>query len=564
MGVGSKDVGRWAVAVLSCIVLLLVLAPGAPAAESTGQITGTVTKAGMEPLEGPIEVCAFVTGGELEESYAEHCTTTGAGGDYTISELPAGEYDVEFAVPLESSLNYITQYYKDKPSFAEAQPVPVGVGATSGIDAEMQEGGSIKGTVTEFTESKDTIPLGNIEVTAYETGETKFPVGSAITDARGEYTIAGLASGNYKVEFSVANESGLNFVTQYFKDKTSLATANPVPVVQGEMIEGINAELRVGGEISGTVTDAWTRAPVSNVYVFAVGSGETIAGLALTDENGQYTMLGLASGVYRIEFIKLGSGSPYITQYYDEESSLASANPVTASEGSMTPGIDAVLVRKAPVNTVAPVVSGAVAVGRPLSCATGTWTGSPTLAYTYAWLRNGSAIAGATASAYVVQAADQGTELACKVTATNKSGSAGAVSNTLTVPAAPPPAAPRPEVKLLSARIAVSRSSASVPIACAKASCAGTVELTEQIVLRRRRRGRTRFRRETVLLGRASYALNAGQSATIFVHLTRAVRRELARTRRHRLAGTVRVSVTGGTSIRESVLLSEPMRRRRR
>lgn len=310
MGVGRKGVGRWAVAVLGCIALLLVLAPGALAAESTGRISGTVTKAvGMEGIEG-IEVCAFGTSGELEEPSVELCATTGAGGSYIISGLPSGEYDVEFAAPFESSLNYITQYYEDKPSFAEAQPVPVGVGATSGIDAKMQEGGRIKGVVTEFTESEDNIPLGNIEVTAYEIGESKFPVGSATTNASGEYTIAGLVSGNYKVEFSVASESGLNFVTQYYKDKTSLAAATPVAVVQGEITETIDAELRVGGEISGVVTDAWTHAPVSNVYVFAVGSGEAIAGVALTDASGEYTMLGLASGAYQIEFIKLGSGSP--------------------------------------------------------------------------------------------------------------------------------------------------------------------------------------------------------------------------------------------------------------
>ncbi len=563
--VGSKDAGRWAIAVLlGCVAPALMLAPNALAAESTGRIEGTVTKAvGMEGLEG-IEVCAFGTGGELEEPSVEPCARTGVGGNYTISGLPSGEYDVEFAVPFESSLNYVTQYYEDKPSFSEAKPVPVGAGATSGIDAEMQVGGRIKGTVTEFTESEDIIPLGNIEVTAYETGETKFPVGSATTNTRGEYTIAGLASGKYKMEFS-AEGSGLNFVTQYYKEKTSLAAANPVPVIQGETIEGTNAELRVGGEISGTVTDAATHAPVSNVYVFAVGPGEAIAGVALTDASGQYTIPGLASGVYQIEFIKLGGGSPYITQYYDDEPSLASANPVTASEGGMTPGIDAALVRKEPVDTAAPVVSGTPAVGRTLSCATGTWTGSPTLSYSHAWLRNGSAIPGAAASTYVVQTADQGTGLACRVTATNKSGSAAAVSNTLAVPAAPPPLPPmRPEVKLLSPRIVVSGSSARVPIVCAKATCAGTVELTERIVVRRRRRGRTRLRRETVLLGRASYGLGAGQSATISVHLTRTGRRALARARHHRLPATAGVTVTGGTAIRESVVLTEPVHRRRR
>lgn len=115
-----------------------------------------MTKAGgAEGIEG-IEVCAYATNLEFEEP---SCTTTGANGEYTISALPGGEYYVEFTVPPKSSLYYITQYYHDKSLFAEAQTVPVGTGATtSGIDAEMQEGGDITGTVTEYAESEDLIP----------------------------------------------------------------------------------------------------------------------------------------------------------------------------------------------------------------------------------------------------------------------------------------------------------------------------------------------------------------------------------------------------------------------
>jgi Carboxypeptidase regulatory-like domain len=568
MGLRSEGRARWALAVLLGFVALLALvlvvaatslAAEAQAAESTGQITGTVTKAGsVEALEG-IEVCAFQTSGGLEEPSGERCAKTGAGGDYTISELPSGEYDVEFAVPFESSLNYVTQYYNNRSSLAKAEAVKVLDGETTKeINAKLQVGGEIEGTVTEASSPHSS--LESIEVTAYEAGQNEFPVGSAKTNASGKYTIVGLATGSYKVRFSPGVESGLNFVTQYYQDKTSLETAEPVGVEQEHTTSNINAELQVGGEISGTVTDAWTHTPLSNIYVFAIGSGEAFAGVANTGASGGYTILGLASGVYKIEFIKLGSGSPYILQYYNDESSLASANPVTVQQGSTTPGINAALVRKEPVNTAAPVVAGTPAVGQTLSCSTGTWTGSPTLAYTYAWLRNGAVIAGASGSTYVVQTVDQGTGLACRVTATNKTASASAVSNTLTVPVALPLPPPRPEVELLSAKIPVSRGSARVPIACAKAPCTGTIELTERIVVRRRHRGRARSKRETLVLGTGAYALSAGHSATILVHLTRTGKKALARSRHHRLLVTAQVSVTYGTAIRESVVLSEPRR----
>lgn len=81
----------------------------------------------------------------------------------------------------------------------------------------------------------------------------------------------------------------------------------------------------------------------------------------------------------------------------------------------------------APANTAAPTITGTATVGQTLSASTGTWTNSPT-AYTYQWNRGGSAIAGATASTYVLTAADSGTTITVTVTASNSAGSASATS----------------------------------------------------------------------------------------------------------------------------------------
>lgn len=90
---------------------------------------------------------------------------------------------------------------------------------------------------------------------------------------------------------------------------------------------------------------------------------------------------------------------------------------------------------QSPVNTVLPTISGTVAVGQTLTAANGTWTGAATITYTRQWLRDGVAISGATATTYVVQAADQTHKLSVRVTATNSVGSASATSvQTITVP----------------------------------------------------------------------------------------------------------------------------------
>jgi hypothetical protein len=564
MRVRGESRARWALVVLVGCVALLASAPTALAASGTGKISGTVTSAcaceDFNPLKN-IEVTVYEAG---ENGLPEGFATTNEHGEYTVERLTAGSYKVRFSTVPESTLNFAAQYYKEKSSFTTAEAVPVLEGKTTEkIDAELQVGGKIEGTVTEAASPGN--GLGDVGVTVYEANGSKFPVGFATTVAGGKYTVAGLATGTYKVAFSPEFESGLNFIGQFYEGKTSFATAESVAVTQESTTSAINAKLLVGGEISGTVTDGATHKPVANIVVLAyeaAGGEEAFEGFAETNGNGEYAIAGLRNGVYKIQFETEGGGTQYISQFYDDEPSFATANPVTANQGSITPGVNASLVRKAPVNTVAPVASGTPVVGQALSCSKGSWTGSPTLTYAYTWLRNGIAIA--SGSAYVVQAADQGSGLSCRVTASNKSGRAAAVSNTLVVPPAPPPPPPKPVITLLSTKTLVAGGSARVPIACANATCAGKIELTEQTVVRHRRGRRTIVVRKTLILARGSYALAAGHSATITVRMTAAGKRALSRAGHRRLSAKLVASVSGGLTLRGAVLLSEPKPAKRR
>lgn len=548
MRVWRRSGGRWALGLLPGCVVLLIVAPAALAGEGTGKISGKVTAAVSHEELKNIEVIVYeASGNEFPAGF----TTTKADGEYTVEGLASGEYKVEFSPGFESGLNYVNQYYDNQPSLSSANLVAVTSGSTTKeINAQLQVGGEIKGTVTEASTHKE---LEGIEVTAFEASGAESPVRSTTTGKNGEYTIAGLATGRYKVAFSPGFESGLNYVTQYYDGRASLARAESVEVVQEQVKSGINAELQVGGEVEGTVTDASTHKALPNAFVVALGPGEAVDGSAFTEASGHYTIVGLPTGSYEIGF----ASAHYIVQYYNDQSSFASANPVIVTQGSTTAPINAALVPKAPVNTVAPVVSGTPAAGQTLSCSTGSWTGSPALAYTYAWLRDGVAIAGATGSAYVVQMADQGNGLTCKVTATNKNGSAAAVSNTLTVPIPSPAPPPGPVLTVSSAKLVVSGGSVRIPISCANATCAGTIELTEQIVVKHRHGKHTTSQKKTLVLGKASYALAAGQHATIVVHLTAAGRNALAKARHHRLSVRISASVISGASVSKPVMLSQ-------
>jgi len=87
----------------------------------------------------------------------------------------------------------------------------------------------------------------------------------------------------------------------------------------------------------------------------------------------------------------------------------------------------------APVNTVAPVVTGTnFYVGDVLTTTNGTWSGSPT-SFTYQWynVSTGDNIVGATNNTYTLLITDADMEINCKVFGTNAVGTGQGNSNVI-------------------------------------------------------------------------------------------------------------------------------------
>lgn len=85
-------------------------------------------------------------------------------------------------------------------------------------------------------------------------------------------------------------------------------------------------------------------------------------------------------------------------------------------------------------SVAAPTVTGTGSVGQVLTASQGSINGG-IQTWAYQWLRNGLAIAGATTRSYTVQAADSGTTLTFRATATNDKGSLAHTSSGLSIPA---------------------------------------------------------------------------------------------------------------------------------
>jgi Carboxypeptidase regulatory-like domain len=300
-----------------------------------GRITGTVTDASTGlPVEA-VEVCA-------REAQAE-CVWTNAHGEYALAQLASGSYIVEFGFGYGGSLGETyaaPEYYNGlvfpRSDLSEATHVSVSAGAmTTGIDAEMHHWGKLTGRVTSASTHA---PIEGVEVDAYDGGQH-----TAVTNANGEYTISHLGnrSGEYTVSFSPLSGDALDFFPQWYDDKQSQLESDPVYVSLDHTTSGIDAALSEAGQIAGTVTDAHTGQGLAGIFACARNKVVYEARCATTGADGSYKIPGLPTGAYTVEFYS--NSAEYFTQYYNDHSTEAEADPVSVEVNHTTSEINAAL-----------------------------------------------------------------------------------------------------------------------------------------------------------------------------------------------------------------------------
>ncbi len=296
------------------------------------------------PIAGQTASKYVVQAADQGHTISCQVTAGNGGGSYTITGLATGSYKVAFYSEQEGGTNYLDQFYNGKGTEAEATPVAVTVpAATEGVNAELHAGGAISGRVTSAVTHA---PLGDTETCAYE-GE-KYE-GCAETNSNGEYTITGLATGSYIVQF-YSYDFETNYLSQYYSGKSSAAEAQPVGVTAGTTVAGINAELQSAnqnGEITGVVTTKVGKTPLTRIHVCAEGEYTYFGNCAYTNSNGEYTISGLHEGPVVVSFYAEDCESTpctsqnYISQYYDGKPVYTEATAVLVLANTTTPAIDA-------------------------------------------------------------------------------------------------------------------------------------------------------------------------------------------------------------------------------
>jgi hypothetical protein len=567
VGVRAQIGGRLSlVLALAATLGALLVLPAVSAGAETGSIKGTVTKlVGGTPIKGT-EVCAYTAARAFVR-----CEETDVGGDYTFAGLPVGEYVVEFygdVCPLsgECTYPYITQFYNDKSTFANATRISVSTGLTSTANASLEEGGRIEGKVEGS--GKSAIP--ETLVCAYS--ESKEIEGCARTDRSGEYTIEGLPSApDYRVYFTgdACTEEGTcskkPYVAQFYDDASTYAKAEEVEVTAPEDTEGIDATLSGGARIEGTVTNASIyKEPIGGLTVCVEGAESECTS---TGEDGKYLLEGLPGGAYTVEFTgevcgvhagEFECAQTYLRQYYQGKALKAEAQTISLSAPLLMAGIDASMLEAAPRQPrvlTAPVLSGSLAVGASLSCSPGSWANNPT-SLAYAWLRAGVVIPGQTGTTYAIQAADQGQTVTCQVTAVNVAGSVASASNPLSVPLPPPPL---PGTAAAGRSAIVKSGTAQLNLACSgQGACSGTLKLVAKVAVKAGKHHKRKL--TSVMVGEASFSISAGGYETISVHLTAKGKSLLAKAGKHGLS----VLVSGSGVKARTVQLTTAVKKAKR
>lgn len=367
---------------LSAGALAAVLVVGGAAASApadviaTTTITGSVTRedSGL-PVEGVSVDISDSEGGSTYDAI------TDANGDYTVGDLPAGEYVVRFA-PASAAPDLVSEFWKDAADWSGAQRiVAVGGEMIDDIDASLRVDESAAGTVTVDGEGDvgsvdpvdvtatagqvvaiaaapaavtaitgtvraDGAPAAGLVVEAFADGQV---AGTATTAADGAYRLD-LPSGVYTVRASGA-AAGLVFAPQYYPTATTPGVAAPVELTADADRIGVNFDLARGGNIQGTVESDGGALPVGGAQVTAyLLGGSGWYPIATTTAAGAYIFGGvdpsvpqsggpLPAGTYRIGVEAEG----FCTQFVGGAHTLENATPFELGAGGNLTDLDVTL-----------------------------------------------------------------------------------------------------------------------------------------------------------------------------------------------------------------------------
>jgi Carboxypeptidase regulatory-like domain len=283
-----------------------------------GSIAGTISSHG-KPVQG---LCVLAQNVSQVLDFGQ--AYTGKSGRYVITGLNSGRYELEVE-PCFGGFRYAD-------SLLPRVAVVTAPRQTRGVNGTAQLGGSIDGKVLG---DSPVTPQAGICVDALAANGTSG--NSTATGNDGSFSLTNLAAGKYYVYVNdVSCAEGPNdLASQWYPAAPTQQSAATVTVTAGGTTSLPGVTLPQLGGISGTVTAAGNGAlPGACVIAKSTGPG-SVPVYATSMSSGQYALLGLQPGRYKVEFSSGCGSSGYEPQWW--------AGKVTVTAGNTTTGISATL-----------------------------------------------------------------------------------------------------------------------------------------------------------------------------------------------------------------------------
>ena len=311
------------------------------------RINGTVRAAsGNNTLQG-IWVTPYRKNGSSSFDYLGFSLTTDSSGNYSIGGLAPGTYKLEFADWTDE--NYAFGYHGNATFLESAAEIMVPSQAPFPVvNISLQNASQISGRVTG---TNGNLPLSGIPIVVRQSSSYTWgwPYWLSKTDAGGNYTVRGLPAGTFRIQFGSDSfgKTSSNFISEFFNDSPEWEAAGNLTLGTAQSLGGINASLATGASISGRITGPDGTTGLGRVEISPQrweGNQWTSFShrvQASTDSLGNYTLFGLPPGNYRLEIND--PDNIYITEFYNDSTSVESAEDITVGAGETRGGFNASL-----------------------------------------------------------------------------------------------------------------------------------------------------------------------------------------------------------------------------
>jgi hypothetical protein len=383
------------------VAITVTTAGGTSATSSADQFTyvAAPTVSGISPQAGPLADGTAVTISGTNLSGATGVRFGGATASFTV----IGDTEISATAPAAGSAGSVaitvTTAGGTSATSSADQFTYVAAPTVSGISP--QAGPFAGGTTVTISGS------GFSGATAVDFGTSRAASFAVVSDTQVTATSPAGAMGVIDVSVTAAGGTSATGSADLYT-YVAAPSNTALPQISGSARRGQTLQASTG---------SWTNSPASYIYQWQdCNSAGTDAANIPGATGSSYTLAASDVGdTIRVLLIASGAGGT----------------------GTAVSQQTAVVLPPPPANAALPTITGTPHPGHSLTCQAGGWTDSPT-DFAYQWLRDGTAIAGATAQSYAVQAADCGHALSCSVAASNAGGSsAPATSAPMAVPALP-------------------------------------------------------------------------------------------------------------------------------